>query len=191
MIDQHLVHMIENAAPAIAVQWTSEILTCPFTPTYRKFSEKELNERSRTVYENLGKWLDMDSSNQEISREYSILGRKRYQEGFSLSEVLYALHVTKKILWRHVNSTGILKSALEMYRTMDIVVRLFHFYDLAAFFICRGYQGELFRAVKESQPDSGPILANLFRISEGVETGPMDRPATRNWMESWNLFKTK
>jgi len=192
MIDEQLIKVVESHATAIAGKWAREIRASRFTPTYSRLSNAELTERSRRVYENLGNWLDMDTGNSEIGREYTLLGRTRYMEGFPLCEVLYGLHVTKKVLWRHITSSGVLNSALEIYRAMDLIVRLFHFYDLAAFFISRGYQEALFETLRKETGGASKNLDEIFRRHSAPEPLLADRTAvTRNWLESWNLFKTR
>ncbi|MBN1196233.1 MAG: RsbRD N-terminal domain-containing protein [Candidatus Aminicenantes bacterium] len=192
MIDEQLVHIVESHAGEIAGQWAREICASRFTPTYSRFSHEELTERSRRVYENLGNWLDMDTGSDEISREYTQLGRTRYLEGFPLSEVLYGLHITKKVMWRHIMSSGVLNSALEIYRALDLIVRLFHFYDLAAFFIARGYQDALYQALKKESGQTSANLEEVLRREMPVGTLTENQAGVRrNWLESWNLFKTR
>jgi len=192
MIDEQLVHIVESRAEAIAGQWAKEIRASRYTPTYSRFSHAELTERSRRVYENLGNWLDMDTGSDEIGREYAQLGRTRYMEGFPLSEILYGLHITKKVVWRHIMSSGLLNSALEIYRALDLIVRLFHFYDLAAFFIARGYQDALYLALKRESRDTSLSLEEVLRGEMPVEPLITSQQATaRSWLESWNLFKTR
>lgn len=193
MINEQLVHVIENNADVLAEHWTREVRSSRFTPTYRRFTDEELKERSRRVYENLGNWLDLDTGSSEIGREYTLLGKTRYLERFPLSEVLYGLHITKKVVWRHIMSSGVLSSALEIYRAMDLIVRLFHFYDLAGFFIARGYQDALFQKVKNAA-DHGLTknLEDIFRREGKEDPECRERNAViRGWIESWNLFKTR
>ncbi|GEM_PF-722981 len=192
MLSEQLVHVVESHAEAIADLWAREIRASRFTPTYKRFSHAELAERSRRVYEDLGNWLDMDTGSEEISRVYTQLGRTRYQEGFPLCEVLYGLHITKKVVWRHIMSSGVLNSALEIYRALDLIVRLFHFYDLAAFFIARGYQDELVTSLKKVSFNSDIKLEELLRHdAPGEPMAGNQASEARSWLESWNLFKTR
>jgi len=143
MLSSALLVMIENNSGHMAAAWRQGIKESPYSKTYQRFSDAELERRARDVYDNLGKWLDRDTTMEQIGEAYILVGRRRYQEGFPLCEVQYGLHYTKKVLWDHVMSEGILSNALEIYQALELTIRLQNFFDLASFYIIRGWLCEL------------------------------------------------
>ncbi len=142
MLSSALLDMIENNSQLMAANWRRGIKESPYSKTYQRFNDAELERRARDVYDNLGKWLDRDTTMEQIGEAYIQVGRRRYQEGFPLCEVQFGLHYTKKVLWDHVLSEGILTNALEIYQALELAIRLENFFDLASFYIIRGWLGE-------------------------------------------------
>jgi hypothetical protein len=144
MLYNKLLSLIETNSLKMAEKWRDGIKTSDFSKTYQKLDDQELLNRSKDVYDNLGKWLDRDTTIQQIEKNYLDVGKKRYHEGFPLCEVHFALHSTKNVLWNHILSEGILTNALEIFQAMDLIVRVYNFFDIATIFIIRGYMEELY-----------------------------------------------
>ncbi len=165
MFNSKLMTMIEANSQQMADKWREGMKSSEFSKTYRKLSDAELERRGKDVYDNLSKWLDRDTTIQQIDKNYTELGKQRYHEGFPLCEVFFALHHTKQVLWNHILSEGILTSALEIYQVMDLIVRVYNFFDIASFFIVRGYMEELFQHVNRLHGVDHEKLKGLFHLS--------------------------
>jgi hypothetical protein len=150
MIVGQLLEFLARSTPAMAETWAKEIVSSGYAATYSRLSGSDRIRRSREVYENLLRWLERDSSQQEIGRNFAMVGKERYREEMPLCEVQFALYLTKKILWNHILSEGLLTSSLEIYQVMDLILRVQNFFDLAAFYIIRGYMEELHRKLGQS-----------------------------------------
>jgi hypothetical protein len=173
MLSSTLLLMIENNSELMAAAWRQGIKQSPYSKTYQRFSDAELDRRARDVYENLGKWLDRDTTMDQIGEAYIQIGRRRYQEGFPLCEVQFGLHYTKKVLWDHILSEGILTNALEIYQALDLAIRLENFFDLASFYIIRGWLRELTLKMEQSGTVNHDNLKAFFPIgSFALEFNP-------------------
>jgi hypothetical protein len=164
MLSSMLLDLIENNSRRMAKAWRLGITSTPFSKTYQRFGDAELEARARDVYENLGKWLDRDTTMDQIGEAYIAIGRKRYQEGFPLCEVQYGLYYTKKVLWDHILSEGILTSALEMLQALDLLLRLQNFFDLASFYIIRGWLQEMALKLEQSSTIAHENLNTFFPV---------------------------
>ena len=192
IIINELLSMIEKDSLQLAKKWKKEMLESEYTSTYKKISEKELIKRGELDFVNLGEWIDGDIGMEEIGKDYINIGKERFIEGFALSEILYAFHCSKKLLWNYILSSGILRSALEIYQAMDLIVRIYNFYDVAAFYLIRGYQQSLF--VKLARGKKGidvKTLKNIFPLGYAFIENGKDKSLTEDWIKSWNLFKAK
>ncbi len=75
---------------------------------------------------------------------------------------------------------------------MDLIVRIYNFYDVAAFYIIRGYQQSLF--AKLAQRKSGidvKTLKDIFPLGYAFTEKWEEKNLTEDWIQSWNLFKAK
>jgi hypothetical protein len=140
LISQKLVQLIERNADSLAKKWLADVQKHPDTPTYHRFNPAELYRRSYTVYSQLGKWISYETTRAEIAEYYMALGKQRRREGFAVSEVIQALIITRRHVWLKVSSEGLLDTALELLRAMELSNRVVLFFDRAIFYTAMGYE---------------------------------------------------
>ena len=71
---------------------------------------------------------------------YKALGERRFTEGIPLSEVLWALTLTKQQLIDDLDVWAIADSAVELYRRQELDRLIGHFFDRAAYYTAAGYE---------------------------------------------------
>ena len=104
-------------------------------------SHDELQQLAHGVYRNLGEWLSHNTEG-AIETTYSKLASDRYAEGIPLSEVVYALILTKEHLRDYVRSSGLLDTAVELYQEQELRTLVGRFFDKAIYCTVRGYERE-------------------------------------------------
>lgn len=162
MLYNKLLAIIAKDSRQMAHKWRESIRSTEYAQTYQRFNDEELEKRARDVYDTLGKWLESEASMKDIGKVYVKIGKERYLEGFPLCEVQLAIHFTKKILWDHILSEGILTNALEIYQAMDLLQRLQNFFDIASFYIIRGYLEEIYIKLGKSKEIDPAKLKHFF-----------------------------
>lgn len=161
MLSSKLLDLIDHSAGQMSERWRDWIRNSHHMVTYQKLSDEVLVMRSKGVIINLGKWIDRGFTMEEVGRVYVEVGRERYREGFPLCEVGLALHYTKKVVWNHIMSEGLMTNAMEIYQATDLIVSIQHFFDIAAFYIIRGYQEEMYLRMNR---DGGIPMDTLNRF---------------------------
>jgi len=139
-ISERLVEMIERNADELAGKWLKDVRTRPETPTYRTFDPDLLFDRVRSVYSHLGRWISRETTEEEVASYYVSLGSRRREEGFALSEVMWALVITRRHIWYKVLSDGLLDTSLELNQALELNNRVVLFFDKAAYYLCKGYE---------------------------------------------------
>ncbi|MBM3694671.1 MAG: hypothetical protein FJW79_01850 [Actinobacteria bacterium] len=139
-IRQRLVDLIERNADRLTRAWLADVRRRPETPTYHDYPEDLLYERVHEVYRNLGRWVCRETTAADVARMYTVLGKQRHAEGFSLSEVLEALILTRRHLWLLVLSEAFLDTALDLQQALDLNARAVLFFDRAMYFSALGYE---------------------------------------------------
>ena len=140
MLVARLITLIEEHADQLAASVARRLREDPRTSEYRRFPDRELLQRARGVYANLGRWLE-EAPEREIEDEYVALGRARREEGVPLSQVVMALLLTRRGLWQYVEDQGA-DSALELRQQLDLELRVVRFFDRAIYHAIRGYEAE-------------------------------------------------
>ena len=139
-ISQKLVQLIERDADKLSIKWMEDVRKRPETPTYHTFDPEELYHRVHLVYSQLGKWIAYETSKEDIAAHYTALGAQRRKEGFALSEVIYALTLSRRYIWLKVLSDGFLDTALDLHKAMELNNRVILFFDRAIYYTAVGYE---------------------------------------------------
>ncbi|MGK9369879.1 hypothetical protein ACSSWA_13365 [Melioribacter sp. Ez-97] len=152
----HIIEFIRNNLHQISHAYYEQIKKTELMKNYRRLSEKEVIAREERVFENLIEWLQTGASNDKAEKYFENVGAERFKEGFPLTEVNYALYITKKVFWSFIAWKKELfgfddeEGGIDFSRIMEYVTILNNFFDLGNFYIIRGYIGELFEQLEET-----------------------------------------
>ena len=135
-----LVEMIERNAAELTNSWLVQVRRDSSLATYQGFDSAELYNRAFRVYSQLGKWISRETTKEEIAGDYIALGAQRRREGFSLSEVIEALFLIRRTLWRKIMDEGLLDTTYDLYQAIELNDRVTLFFDRAIFFTAVGYE---------------------------------------------------
>jgi hypothetical protein len=139
MISVRLVAMIEDHAEQLTAGLVNDLQRHPRVSGYHRLAPLELHNRAFDVYRNLSKWVARGSES-EIELTYTDLGKRRYHEGIPLSEVIFALLMTKDHLLEYVKTSGLSDTALDLYQELELVHVVAQFFDKAIYHAARGFE---------------------------------------------------
>ncbi len=71
---------------------------------------------------------------------YEALGAQRCEEGFPLWEVLHALNLTRRVLWKKIEEQGLLDTAEDFIQAMELHNQVLLFFDRAIMYTAKGYE---------------------------------------------------
>jgi hypothetical protein len=152
MLGARLLQLIQAHAGSLTADMIKELRTNEKTPTFRRLSPTDLESRIAALYWNLGKWIG-NSDDATIRDEYEAMGRTRFREGLRLSEIVYALLLTKQHLRRYIREHGLVDFAgdrvmpdellpLELHSIQELNYQVGEFFDRALYHLARGYEAE-------------------------------------------------
>ena len=141
MLIGKFIRLVEDHADQLTESWIKEVRTNPSTRSYRDFSDEVLSKRIYDVFKRLGNWLlNEDPADKKTAEHFMNLGYERAQEGFKVSEVIYALILSRVTLCRFVDKHGLINSALEIQKAQEFNRRVTAFFDKAIYFMALGYE---------------------------------------------------
>lgn len=191
MIGNKLLDSIGKDSLALGTKWAWGMLESEFSITYKKFSREELIKRGKDDFDNLVRLIGEDVNVKEIGKIYVNIGKSRYQENFPLSELLFAIHFSKKILWEHVITSGFFSDSLGLYQALNMMMKIDNFYDVAFIYLIRGYSEALFLKLASGERKDNLNIATLFPEGSFFGNHETDDYSKASWLSAWNLFKTK
>jgi hypothetical protein len=131
--------MIESHADELTHALVEDIRSNSRTASYHRLSREAIQHRTYHVYKDLGLWLN-SKADEDIEANYTELGKKRKAEGLPLSEVVYALTLTKYHLRDYIRVSGLVDSAMDLYQVLDLQRLLGQFFDKAVYYTVRAYE---------------------------------------------------
>jgi len=165
MIALRLVHLIESHSEQLAEGLLAKLQRSTRAAELRRVPPSEIRVRTREVYCNLSDWI-LTKTEGDIERVYVPLGRRRAEQGVSLSALCWALMMTEENLWDFLELEGMREKPLEILGGFELLRLLDQFFDQAVYFATLGYESywkeKLAQPGKEKHAPEPERLAHML-----------------------------
>jgi hypothetical protein len=152
MLSAHLIELVELHAERLTKDLARELLTNPRTPGFRKVRYEDLERRLFQILHDLGTWIS-DPKADRVQAEFSEWGRRRFDQGIPLTEIVYAVLLLKKTLRRYIRDNGLNEEAvprifgddvlpLHLHGLLELNSQVSEFFDEAIYHLAYGYEEE-------------------------------------------------
>jgi hypothetical protein len=139
MLSHRFVRLIEDRSDALADGLLRKVEHSDRTTSYRKLPAEELTQRVYEIYRHLGEWL-LEKSEGDIEQHYTQIGARRAEQGIPLSELIWALTLTKENLWEFILDESHPDRPVEVYGKQELLQLLGQFFDRALYSVAVGYE---------------------------------------------------
>jgi hypothetical protein len=134
----------------MAESYYDEIVKSDKMENYAKLDKEKVISREEAVFQNMINWLSTGSGDDNAEKFFENIGSERFNEGFSLAEINFALHIDKIIVWNYLISnkeSGLFSEVTDFQNT---AILLSNYFDLGSFYMTRGYMNALYTALESS-----------------------------------------
>ena len=139
-LTRRLVNIIIKNKEKIIEQWLEDVTVNPSTAEYHKVERAVLYNICDRILSQLILWLGGLHDVNKIRNFYTKLGKERKKSGFKISETLSALSLIRKHIWTFALAQDALQKNLELLMTFELQRRMTIFFDLATYYLTRGYE---------------------------------------------------
>jgi len=150
MISAKLIELIEIHAAQLTSDVAKDLLTNERTRGFHTVRPEELERRVYQIYHHLGNWIG-EPKNDRVVAEFTEWGRRRFDQGIALSEIVYTIIILKQHLRRYILDHGLIDAAfplfdsdyvlpMHLHSVQDLNVRVGEFFDEALYHLTRGYE---------------------------------------------------
>lgn len=139
MLSSSLVGFVSEHTPYVARLWLADVRSNRTTLRYMRLDPDHLLAECTTGLKLLGRWLEGESTEDEIRAFYRNLGTRRRTQGVKAHEMLSAVMLLKKQIWTYARSQGIWSRPVDTYRVMELQSRFAVFFDKAVYNLARGF----------------------------------------------------
>ncbi len=151
MVNSKILRSIRENLEPMSKEWLNEVRSSEYMVTYQKLEDDDIRERGQLVLMNLAKWLEEGANQEEIEEYFESVGKTRFQEGFPLTEVQFALYITKKIIWNFIDWRDAISGSFSTTNARQILTLLTTYFDLGNFYVTRSYLDELYNKLNKSE----------------------------------------
>jgi len=127
-----------------------------------KVPESEVRERANEIYRNLSDWL-LNKTEPEIGRVYVQLGRRRAEQGVSMSSLCWAIMKTEENLWEYLEGQAEHQSTIDILGSLELLRVLDQFFNRAIYYATLGYETAK-RESRTKEMQDFPLLSESVRV---------------------------
>jgi hypothetical protein len=143
-----LLRLVETHSDALAAGLLEMTGHSPLLPSYGRVPHDELRDRVHEIYQHLAEWL-LGKGAMDVEARYLAIGAKRAHQGVPLSELIWAIILTKKNLWDFLKQEAVLDRPIEIAGELEVEQLVDQFFDRAIYFAARGYERSVGRESEE------------------------------------------
>ncbi len=142
IITYRFVRLIEDHSDALASGLLRKVQLSPHCTGFDKVPAEELKQRVYEIYRHLGEWL-LHKNEGDIEQRYMEIGRRRARQGVPLSQVIWAIVLTKHNLWEFILDEAFPDRPVEILGRQELLQLLDQFFDRAVHSAAVGYEQEV------------------------------------------------
>ncbi len=161
MLYLKIMEVLKTDAEQLSRRVVNDLLNRGETEYHKRYSEDIMFERVYDVYSTLNYWLDRARPKEEIQKHFKELGKKRFDDGIPLHEVVMFLMLIKRHLWLYLLEKHFFESSYELMKSLEMNNRIVLFFDRAILAATLGYEDELMKYVKSCKEES--LIGKFFK----------------------------
>ena len=162
MMRYRLVRLIETRSHELANELLLRVRESPQLPSFYKVSDAEITQRAHEVYGHLGQWL-ISSTEADIERHYREIGKRRYRQGVPLSELMWAITLTKETLWNFLNRESWPGFEVEVLAEHEMFRMIDRFFNHAVYQAAVGFEQAALEKQTEEKDAQHSHVAGMNR----------------------------
>jgi hypothetical protein len=141
MQPSRLVQLIETNSDRLAETMMMRLQTSDRLTSFKHVPREEFRQRVYEIYDHLGEWLQAKKE-EDVARRYTVIGMRRASQGALLSELMYALILTREHLWEFLKHEAKARKPAEVFEELEVLELLQQFFDRAMYYAAQGYEKE-------------------------------------------------
>lgn len=144
MVFDQLIQILNSHKREIASAYYEQVKNSDYMKTYHTLDPEKVIAREEATYVHLAVWLKSGSENSEAEKFFEKVGSDRYKEGFPLSELNYALFISKKAFYEYIKGHPEILEGLKPQEIVEYFGILSNYFALGGFYMVRSYINTIF-----------------------------------------------
>ncbi|MDR1950341.1 MAG: hypothetical protein LBQ38_13185 [Spirochaetaceae bacterium] len=162
MVDRVLIDSLSLKNRDFAIKWKDKVRRSSNLKHYGALDDESLITVDAPFYPLLARTLDRGIDRSLIGDFFVKLGKSRMQDGFPVSEVIYAVNLAQQVVIEYLMTDFVLDSTVRMYQAMGAVTRVAEFFLLGSFYLTKGFLEATYTDMSRNDEISETILKKYF-----------------------------
>ena len=163
MVDHALIDNLNLEARNFASEWKNMVRKVKHLKHYNSLSDEALITINTPFYPHLAKTLDRGFDRSLLGNFFVNVGKTRMHEGFPVSEVIYAVNLSQKMVINYILTEFAPENTVRMYSSMEVVSQVSEFFLLGCFYITKGFLEAVYTQMNIDDSVSEELLKKYFR----------------------------
>ena len=163
MVDHVLIDNLNMRAGEFAIRWKNMVRKAYQLKHFNTLDDETLTEADRVLYPLLSGILEKGLDRISLGNFFVNLGKTRMQEGFPVSEVIYGINLTEKIVVEYIMTEFAPENPVRMYQSMGIISQVSEFFLLGCFYLTKGYLEMVYTKMNNHDKVSEELLKKYFK----------------------------
>ena len=163
MANHVLIDNLDLEARDFALRWKNMVRKVQHLKHLNTLDDETLIEQNVPIYSLLSKTLDRGLNRSLVGNFFVTLGKKRMQDRFPISEVIYGVSLVQRMVIEYVMTEFAPENSVRMYESMGVVSQVSEFFLLACFYITKGYLEAVYTSMNIEESVSEELLKKYLR----------------------------
>jgi hypothetical protein len=139
LLAYRLLRLVETHSDELAAGLLERTSHSPLLPSYSHVPPGDLKERVHEIYQHLAEWL-LGKGEMDVEKRYLEIGAQRARQGVALSQLIWAIILTKNNLWDFLKQEAVLDRPVEIAGELEVEELVDQFFDRAIYYASVGYE---------------------------------------------------
>ena len=163
MVDHAIIDNLNLKADEFARKWKDLVQKAPQLIHFNTLPDEALLETNAKVYRVLSRTLDRGLNNSEMGNHFVTMGKDRMQEGFPVSEVIFAMALAERIVIEYIMTDYAPESPVRMYQAMGVISKVSEFFLQGCFYITKGFLEAVYTKMNVHDKVEEALLKKYFK----------------------------
>lgn len=139
LLTYRLMRLIETHSEQLATGLFNKLSACEKCQDFGRIPMEEFKLRTSEIYHHLGEWL-LSKTEGDVERRYREIGQRRAHQGVPMSQVIWAIALTKENLMEFLQRETAEERVAEVFGELELLQLLEQFFDRAMYYAALGHE---------------------------------------------------
>ena len=163
MVDHVLIDDLKLKAKDFAIKWKNKVRKAHQLKHYNTLDDNTLVEMHLPFYQILAKCLDRGLDRILLGNFFVTVAKDRMQAGYPISEVIYAVNLSQKVIIEYILTEFAPENPVRMYQSIGAVSQISEVFLLGCFYLTKGYLEAVYTKMNVHDSVSEELLKKYFK----------------------------